>query len=81
MLQEARYYEKKIYKMLKENEKIFQCHEMLGIQSKDRERCIVLGWCDRYAVICRDGETVKEWKGARAKKYALKFMLETLENN
>lgn len=74
---------KVIYKLLKEDEKILQCHGMFGIQSINPDRCLVMGWCcDNYAVVCRDGVTIKKWdKNKRAKKYALKFILEALENN
>ena len=74
---------KTIYKLLKKDEKILQCHNMFGIQSANPNRCLVAGWCcGNYAVICKDGVTIKEWnRNRRAKEYALRFILEALENN
>lgn len=78
MLRDKKWYLKKIYQHLKENETLIQGYNLICINSGDCCRHISVSWADRYAYVICDAAR-KEFRGGRASKYALKLAFEILE--
>lgn len=78
MLQDDRYYMKRLYKSLSPYETMFHKDGLINIESDTPNRCIAILWMFHYAVIAYN-DIVKQWHGAHAKEYALKYACEILE--
>ena len=78
MLQDSKYYMKKLYKSLSPYETMFHKDGLINIESNVSNRCVAILWMFHYAVVSNNG-IVKQWHGGRAKQYALKYACEILE--
>ena len=78
MLQNDRYYMKKLYKSLSPYETMFHKDGLINIESDTPDRCVAILWMFHYAVVAYNG-IVKTWHGGRAKQYALRYACEILE--
>ena len=77
MLQDSRYYMKKLYKSLSPYETMFHKDGLINIESNVSDRCVAILWMFHYAVVSNNG-IVKQWHGGRAKRYALRYAYEIL---
>lgn len=78
MLQNSKYYMKRLYKSLSPYETMFHKDRLINIESNVSNRCVAILWMFHYAVVSNNG-IVKQWRGGRAKQYALKYACEILE--
>ena len=77
MLQDSKYYMKKLYKALNPYETMFHKDGLIYIESNTSNRCVAILWMFHYAVVSNNG-IVKQYRGRHAKQYALKYAYQIL---